>query len=808
MQEAIGHYEQALRIKPDYAEAHYNLGIALAQTGPGAGGDRPLRAGATDQARLRRRALQPWDCQLRLVGRVRRDATGGLRAGAYGSSPGIQPRGSQATNAGLWNNSATVVGQHGVGSSWSAMSASGDQATNLRRRAHSLGIILPRPAPVASEEAAITTRSARNGMRVQILPLRARPVLFFLDGDMVIIGSMTSGNPCDDSPHQQTVVSSPATKTTLAHRPWLLALVLMLVTFVAYTPVWHAGFIWDDDLPHHDNRMVKASDGLYRFWFTTEAPDYYPLTWSLWWLEWRLWGDSAMGYHVVNVLLHAVNAVLLWMILRRLKIPGAWLAGLVFAIHPVNVATVAWISEQKNTLSMLFYAVAILLYLRFDEESRWRWYGLSLAAFLLALLSKTAVVMLPVVLLGCVWWLRGRVRRKDLLRSLPFFVLSLVLGLVTIWFQYHRAMGGSAVRTDGFLSRLAAAGWVPWFYLYKALLPVNLTVIYPKWEIDASRWISYVPGMLLVGCLALFWWKRKTWGRPLLFGLGYFVAMLFPVLGFFDQGFYQYSLVADHWQYYSIIGVIALVVAAGVTLCRETGSLRRRIGTVAGAVVLVALGASTWIRASVYSDAETLWRDTLAKNPNAWVAHDSLGNALLRAGRLQDAIRHYEQALQIKPDYAVAHDNLGNALLQAGRLQDAIGHYEQALRIKPDDAVEHYNLGNALLQAGRLQDAIGHYEQALRIKPDYADAHINLAAALYGLGKIQDAIGHYEQGLRIKPDSGDAHYNLGTALLGLGKIHDAIWHYEQALRVKPDDAEAHENLGSALLQAGKTEEAC
>ena len=355
---------------------------------------------------------------------------------------------------------------------------------------------------------------------------------------------------------------------------------LILLTVAAYLPAMRGGFVFDDHPLITENRLVKANDGLYRFWCTTDAPDYYPLTWSLWWVEWRFWGNRATGYHVVNVLLHAINAVLVWRILRRLEIPGAWLAGLVFALHPVNVATAAWISEQKNTLSMFFYAAAILLYLRFDEECRWRWYVLSLASFLLALLGKSAVVMLPVVLLGCAWWKRGRVQRRDFLRSVPFFVLSLASGLLTVWFQQYRALEGHAVGMGGFASRLAMAGQVPWFYLEKTLLPFNLTVVYPKWEIPASRWISYVPGMVLVGCLAWFWWKRKTWGRPLLFGLGYFVGTLFPVLGFFDQGFYSHSLVADPWQYYAIIGVIALAVAGGMQICRRMKQ-RRFWGAVA-----------------------------------------------------------------------------------------------------------------------------------------------------------------------------------------------------------------------------------
>jgi len=585
------------------------------------------------------------------------------------------------------------------------------------------------------------------------------------------------------------------------------ATLIILLTVVAYVPAMRGGFIWDDGLLISENRTVRASDGLYRFWFTTEAPDYYPLAWSLWWLEWRLWGDSATGYHVVNVLLHAVNAILVWIILRRLKIPGAWLAGLLFAVHPVNVATVAWISEQKNTLSMLFYAVAILLYLRFDEDGRWRWYGLSLAAFLLALLSKSAVVMLPVVLLGCVWWTRGKVRWKDFLRCGPFFGLSLVLGLVTIWFQYHQALGGYTIRAASFPSRLAAAGWVPWFYLYKALLPLNLTVIYPKWQIDASRWVSYLPGIILVGCLIVFWWRRKTWGRPLLFGLGYFVVMLFPVLGFFDQGFYQFSLVADHWQYCSIVGAIALSVAAGEMIFRRMGEQRRCLGTVAGMAVLMVLAVATWRRGHVYADEETLWRDNVAKNPNAWLAHHNLGIALGQAGRIQEAIWHWEQALRIKPDYARTHYNLGIALGQVGKLADAIAHYEQALRIKPDYAEAHNSLGAALWQAGRIQEAIGHYELALRIKPDYAEAHNNLGAVLAVQGRVSEAIAEYAAALRIKPDYADAHYNLGVALASQGRISEAIAEYAAALRIKPDHAEAHHDLGIVLAGQGRVEEA-
>jgi protein O-mannosyl-transferase len=537
-----------------------------------------------------------------------------------------------------------------------------------------------------------------------------------------------------------------------------LAILLAVLTVITYIPVLRGGFIWDDDTLITENPVIKADDGLYRSWLTTDQPDYYPLTESLWWLEWRVWGDNATGYHVVNVLLHAANAILVWMILRRLKIPGAWLAGLVFAVHPVNVATAAWISEQKNTLSMLFCAVATFFYLRFCEDSRWRWYGFSLATFLLALLSKSAVVMLPFVLLMCAWWLRGRIRWKDWLHSLAFFALSLVLGLVTIWFQNHRAMEGSTVRSDSFFARLCAAGWIPWFYLYKAFLPLDLTVIYPKWQIDTSRWISYVPGILLVICFVISWWKRKTWGRPLLFGLGYYIVMLFPVLGFFDQGLYRYSLVADHWQYYSIVGAIALAVAAG----HRIATRYHQLVIVAAVVVLTALGTASWQRAGVYAADEKLWRDNVAKNPTAWMAYDNLGLNMEWAGN---------------PDAAV-------------------GYFEQALRIKTDSAETHNNLALALLQLGRTEEAVPHLEQAVRINPDYGDAYINLGNALFQLGKVPEAFAHYQQALRVDPDSPLLHEDMGVALEKLGRTAEAIEQYKQALKLNPDLTVA----GNALVR--------
>jgi len=335
--------------------------------------------------------------------------------------------------------------------------------------------------------------------------------------------------------------------------------------------------------------------------------------------------------------------------------------------------------------------------------------------------------MLPVVVLGCVWWLRGRVTARDIRNSVRFFALALIMGLVTIWFQHHRSMGGHPVRAAGFAARLATAGWAPWFYLSKALMPVNLTMIYPKWEVDATRWVSYVPGVILIGSLTWFWWKRKTWGRPLLFGLGYFVVMLFPVLGFFDQAFNRFSLVADHWQYYAIVAPIALVIAGGESVCRRLGDRGRYLGTLTAVVMVIVLGTATWNRCNVYANNEALWRDNVARNPKAAMAYNDLGFELSRSGRLPEAVADFEQALRIDPDLAEAHNNLGFALEQTSKFAEAIEQYQQVLRLNPNIPETHNNLGDVLAQTGRFDEAIAQYEQALRIRPNYANACNNLA---------------------------------------------------------------------------------
>ena len=597
---------------------------------------------------------------------------------------------------------------------------------------------------------------------------------------------------------------------------WLLAALLALLTIVAYQPVWHAGFIWDDDAFLVDNPLIKAGDGLYRFWCTAAAPDYFPMTSTTLWLEWRFWGNHPLGYHLVNVVLHAASGVLLWRVLARLKVPGAWLAGAVFALHPVNVESVAWVTERKNTLAMFFYALALLWYVRSDERAiggarevrvagslpvssrSWLFYWLSLGACGFALLSKAAVAPLPLVLLGLAWWRRGRIGLREVWRVSPFLGMAILVGLIAVWFQEHRAIGVETVRADSLGERLAGAGWAVWFYLCKALWPVNLMFVYPRWRIDGAAAVSDLPGLAAAAVLGVCWHYRRGWGRPVLLALGYFVVMLLPVLGFVDIYFMRYSLAADHWQYFAILGPIALVAAVLTVGGEVLGRGKTSLGTAAGGVLLLVLGVLTWTQARLYVDQETLWRDTLARNPACYMAHNNLGMALAKEGRIDEAMRQYQEAIRLKADDAESHSNLGIALAKKGQVDEGIRQCEEATRLSPDYPQAHHNLGIVLARKGQTDEAIRQYQEAIRLKPDYALAHYNLGNALYRAGRNDEAIGQYQETLRLKPDDALAHNNLGIAFIEKCQMDEAIRQFREAIRLKPDNAEARTNLARAL----------
>jgi tetratricopeptide (TPR) repeat protein len=471
---------------------------------------------------------------------------------------------------------------------------------------------------------------------------------------------------------------------------------------------------------------------------------------------------------LVHLLLHISCVVLVLKILRFLRIPGAELATIVFALHPVNVETVAWITERKNTLSGVFALAATLSYLKFDEGRRRRSYALALGLFLLGLLSKTAIVTLPLALLVIFWWKRGTISwRRDVVPLIPFFFLAAVAGLVTRWFE-NTGIGYKATILDlSLLDRCLIAGRAFWFQLGKVLWPSNLMFIYPRWEINAGVWWQYLFPITVLALLVILWILRR-WSRAPLAGVLVYILLLLPALGFLNIYFFIYSFVADHWQYLACLGIITPCASGIVLLAGQLKSWQRWLER--GITLLLAgvMFILTWQQSRMYTDIETLYRTTIARNPACWMAYNNLGNTLSQANRIPEAMDLFNQALRINPDNAEAYYNLGNALVQRGRTSEAIDQYQQALRIDPNFAKAHNNLGNALVLTGRTSEAIDQYQQALRITPNSAEAHNNLGAALGRMGRISEAIEQLKTALRINPNYIDARNNL-TKLEALQK---------------------------------------
>ena len=462
-------------------------------------------------------------------------------------------------------------------------------------------------------------------------------------------------------------------------------------SFFVYLPSLNGGFILDDNLLLTDNPLIKASDGVWRFWYTTHQPDYVPLTCTTLWFEWRLWGTNPMGYHFDNVVLHIAACLWLWTLLQRLSIPGAFLAALLFAVHPANVESVAWIEQRKNTLALLFFLLSMLWYLHDDggrertegeaEKSReckkrrlgtaGRWYWLSLAAFLLAMFRKGSVAILPVMLLLIVWWQRGQITKWDLVRSVPFFILAAVLTPVIVWFVTHDF--GDTVRNADFTERLLGAGAVVWFYLSKALLPIQLVFVYPQCQIPSGVTTWCLPLLGVMAVTGLLWWNRGClWGSSLLFAWSWFCIALIPVMGLTDVGFMRFSLVADHYQQIALIGPVALASAGWATWRSHARSAAKPGFTLLAGVAIGVLALLAWRQSCLFADPITLYRDTLANNPACSMIHNNLGLVLCDRGRLDEGINHLQLALRLTPNYAEAHNNLGVALAKTDRAQEAI----------------------------------------------------------------------------------------------------------------------------------------
>jgi len=544
------------------------------------------------------------------------------------------------------------------------------------------------------------------------------------------------------------------------------AAVLVGLAFLAYAPALRSGWIWDDDAYVTANPTLRTGAGLVSIWLDpTASRQYYPITFTSLWLDHQLWGNEPFGYHLVNVLLHAASALVLWHILLRLDAPFPWVVAALFALHPLHVESVAWVTERKNILSGFLYLTAAAAYLRCDDDrtaSRAVWYGVSLGVFAAALMAKTVTCSLPAALLLVAWWKKGRVDAGDVVRLLPFFVIGAAFAWVTVHTEREHVGAAGADWALSAGQRILIAGRALWFYAGKLIRPHPLTFIYPRWDVDTGSPLQWAYPTSAVSVIVALFLLRNRIGRGPLCAVLFFAGSLVPALGFVDVYPMRFSFVADHFCYLASIGLLALFAAAAALVVRAP---RVRLG-VAAVVLAVCIGL-VWTRTGAYADSPALWRDTIARNPSAWIAYNNLGADLLAEGRLDEAAANFETALRLKPDLDDALNNLGVIAQQQQRKADALRYFSDAVRITPGFAPALVNLGDALIQHGRVDEAIERYRQALNARPiDYRllpalpAVHTNLGYALSLTGDTAGAIGEYRAALELSPSFAPAQQQL------------------------------------------------
>ncbi len=556
----------------------------------------------------------------------------------------------------------------------------------------------------------------------------------------------------------------------------LVPALIVLLTLLAYIPAMQGGYIWDDDNYVTENTDLRSFQGLANIWLEPKSsPQYYPLVFTSFWFEYHMWGPDPTGYHVVNVLLHAINAILLWMILRRLQVPGAWLAALVFAVHPVFVESVAWVTERKNVLSGLFYfssALCLMQYFGVDAvikkpSNRNKWYVASLLLFVCALLSKTVTASLPVAMAIVLWWKNEKIGWHEATALIPFFLVGLLFGLATVWLEKHHVGALGSEWDQSLVERFLIAGRALWFYAGKLLWPVNLVFNYPRWQISSAALWQYVFPLGVILLLAGGWAFRHRLGRAPLACMLFFCATLFPALGFFNVFPFRYSYVADHFQYLAGVGILVLFIGGAAQLAARLSLRLQKAAGALGVAILIVLFVLTWHQGHLYKDLRTLWTTTLKQNPSSALAHYNLGLMMAKEGNLEEGTRHLYEALRLVPDSPDIHNIVGVALVKLERFGEAESHFSEAVRLRPEFTEARYYLALLLVRNKRIDEAIEHLSIAVQLQPDYAAAHFELGRLLGSQGLIEKAAYHFSETVRIQPENESArkHLQLSVQLM-------------------------------------------
>jgi tetratricopeptide (TPR) repeat protein len=561
-------------------------------------------------------------------------------------------------------------------------------------------------------------------------------------------------------------VPSPALPTPIPRRDIFAAGAIALLVFVAYLPVVRAGFIWDDDDYVTQNQTLRTAGGLAKIWFDPSAtPQYYPLVHSSFWIEYHLWRLHAAGYHLTNVALHALAAILLWRVLSALGLPGAYLAACLFAVHPVHVESVAWVTERKNVLSLVFYLLTLLAYLRSDTDRRA--YIAALAFFVCALLSKSVACSLPAAIVLIEWWKQGRVTRKQLIRVTPMFIIGLAMGLLTAWLEKNHVGADGRTWSLTLAQRLLIAGRAIWFYAAKLAWPTNLTFVYPRWTIDASSLLPWFFVAALAAVIATLWTWRQRIGRGPLAAVLLFGGTLLPALGFINLYPMRYTFVADHYQYAASIAFIVLAVTLAARF------LNPRSLAIGGGAIAAIFAILTFQQALAYHDARTLWEDTIAKNPDCWMAENNLAVLLMNQKDFAAGETHARRSLALHANDPEAHNALGLALARQGRIDEAAAEYDEALRIEPRFVGAHVNWGTMLARAHHYPEAREHFQTAIESQPTNAEALYNMAGLCVVMDQPQEAETYFRRALQAAPEHLLAESGLAHLLAAEGRILDA-----------------------------------
>jgi tetratricopeptide (TPR) repeat protein len=586
-------------------------------------------------------------------------------------------------------------------------------------------------------------------------------------------------------------------------RSLLLLVAIVGLTVVSYGPAITAGFIWDDDDYVTENPLLHDADGLRRIWTTTETPQYYPLVFTTFWVEQHLWGRSPAGYHLVNIVLHALNAFLVGWVLRVLGVRGAWWVALLFAVHPVHVESVAWITERKNVLSALFYLLAFAGYLKFDSSGRRRFYLLAIVAFLAAMLSKTVAASFPFALGMALLWQKKGLERKDLLRLVPFLAIAVALPLITV--QMEGGMVETARADFGFswFQRIAVASRALLFYPSKILVPYPLTFNYPRWDLEAGVlalvWPVAIVMAVAAGLSAL--WRRGY--RGFVIATLFYCVTIFPALGFIDVYPFRYSFVADHFQYLASLGVLVLIVQGVAMLADRAGPklgvAPERLATGIGAVALVVLSALTWNQTRAYRDLPTLWKHTIERNPGSWLAHNNLGLIYLDEEDYEAALKHLDRAIESKPRSVESYTGRGLVHIRIGNASQAVADFDRAVELDPAYPQARLHRGNHHLDTGRYREAVVDLVLFVEGNPDYLPALRSLARARSAAGLHERALVDYDEIIRRSPDH-EAYVNRGVERLSAGRPEEAVEDLTRAIELNQDSADAHANRAFALVR--------